>query len=76
MEAVMDQALIAPEKAREISGGISESTQRRLIEAGDYPKPIVLSRTRSGKPARIAFIVSEVQEWCQRRIAAHRGSAA
>jgi predicted DNA-binding transcriptional regulator AlpA len=52
--------------------GISESTQRRLIAEGDYPRPIVLSRTRSGRPARIAFVRSEVLEWCRRRIEAAR----
>ncbi len=68
-----DAALLDGETARRISGGISDSTQRRLIESGEYPKPIVLSRTRSGRPCRVAWIESEVRAWVKGRITAHRG---
>lgn len=58
-----DAALISPRASREISGGISDSTQRRLIAAGKYPRPIVLSRCKDGHPARVAFVESEVRAW-------------
>jgi predicted DNA-binding transcriptional regulator AlpA len=74
MEVGMGDTFISPRVARERSGGISESTQRRLIEAGQYPKPVVLSRDRHGKPARIAFIERELAEWVATRIAADRSS--
>jgi predicted DNA-binding transcriptional regulator AlpA len=67
-------ALIAPSVARAISGGISESTQRRLVAAGDYPRPVVLSRDRRGKPVRIAWIEREVRAWVARRIAVDRAA--
>jgi predicted DNA-binding transcriptional regulator AlpA len=70
-----DPTLISPRESRRMSGALSESTQRRLIESGDYPKPVVLSRDRHGKPVRIAFVLAEVQEWCRRRIEAGRASA-
>lgn len=56
-------ALISPPAARAISGGISDSTQRRLIAAGKYPRPVVLSRCRDGHPARVAFVEDEVRAW-------------
>jgi predicted DNA-binding transcriptional regulator AlpA len=56
-------ALISPRAAREISGGISDSTQRRMIAAGTYPSPVVLSRCKDGHPARVAFVESEVRAW-------------
>lgn len=70
----MDESiLISPPEARRISGGISESTQRRLIDAGEYPRAVVLSRTGSGRPARVAFVRDEVLGWCRRRIESDRG---
>lgn len=68
--------LISPDVALEISGGISYATQRRLIIAKEYPQPIVLSRNRRGRPARIAFIESEVRAWIEEKIRANRGDSA
>ncbi len=68
----MHDALLAPAAARAISGGISDSTLRRLIALGDYPQPIVLSRRRNGRPARIAFAESEVRDWVAAKIAQGR----
>lgn len=73
---MVDAELISPAEARRISGGISESTLRRLLAAGDYPEPIVLSRTRAGRPARIAFARAEVLERNRRLIARARGPEA
>ncbi len=67
------EALLAGPEARRISGGISESTQRRLIAAGKYPVPIILSRQTSGRASRVAWIESEVREWVARQIAQARG---
>ena len=53
----------------QMAGGISDSTRRRIP---DFPRPVVLSRTRSGRPCRIAFVRQEVVEWCDRRIRADR----
>jgi predicted DNA-binding transcriptional regulator AlpA len=71
-----DDVLLSPEAALARSGGISDSTRRRLIKAGDYPAPIVLSRDRHGKPARVAWIDREVREWARRKIAESRGEGA
>jgi predicted DNA-binding transcriptional regulator AlpA len=65
-------ALLSCAEARRISGGISRATQARLIAAGDYPQPIVLSVTRHGKHARVAWVESEVRAWVARRISASR----
>jgi predicted DNA-binding transcriptional regulator AlpA len=70
-------ALISPAVARAMSGGISDSTQRRLIAAGKYPMPVVLSRCRDGHPARVAFVEGEVRAWAAeviRRARAERPS--
>lgn len=65
--------LIALKPALAMAGGISDSTRRRTA---DFPRPIVLSRTRAGRPCRIAFVEAEVLAWCEARIRAHRGEAA
>jgi predicted DNA-binding transcriptional regulator AlpA len=62
--------LLSRRAALEIAGGISDSTRRR---DPDFPPPVVLSRTKSGKPARVAFILDEVLEWNERKIRADRG---
>jgi hypothetical protein len=46
-----------------------------LILAGDYPSPVVLSRTGTGKPARVGFVESEITDWCRRKIAGARSGA-
>lgn len=64
--------LMSLPKALEACGGISDSTRRRLV---DFPKAVVLSRTKAGRPCRIAFIEAEVLAWCEERIASHRSPA-
>jgi predicted DNA-binding transcriptional regulator AlpA len=72
----MTESLLSPSRARELSGGLSESTLRRLVARGEYPQPVVLSRTRTGRPARIAWPESEVRAWAVARIATARGESA
>ena len=62
--APLDEALL-------LAGGISDSTRRRIP---DFPRPIVLSRTKAGRPCRIAFVREEVLAWCEARIAADRSA--
>jgi len=64
-------ALVAPRETRRITS-LSTSTIRRLVEAGDFPRPVVLSRNRRGKPVRIAYVLAELEEWCAQRIAVGR----
>lgn len=65
--------LVKPAAAYELCGGISESTARRLMAAGEFPRPVVLSRDRHGRPVRVAFVHAELMEFCRRRIEADRG---
>jgi len=71
-----DVKLVSPTEARAMTGGISASTQERLIARGLYPKPIVLSRNSKGRPARCAFVYAELVSWNKAKIAEHRGAAA
>lgn len=64
--------LASPARTMEMAGGLSISTIRRLIEAGEFPKPVVLSRDRHGKPVRIAWVVSEIEAWCDKKISTGR----
>jgi len=57
---------------RRICGGLSESTLRRLIAAGRFPRPVVLGRNRHGRPVRIAWIHEELVDWVRDRISADR----
>jgi predicted DNA-binding transcriptional regulator AlpA len=75
--ASAERRLVAPDVARDqYAGGISDSTLRRLIQAGDFPAPVVLSRDSRGRPARIAFVVDELVAWVNRKIATGRGPEA
>ncbi len=65
--------LVKPAAAYELCGGLSEATVRRLIAAGDFPRPVVLSKDRHGRPVRVAFVYSELMDFCRRRIEADRG---
>jgi predicted DNA-binding transcriptional regulator AlpA len=67
--------LLSPEAALEMSGGISDSTRRRLIASGDYPRPVVLSRDRHGRPVRVAWSERAVRAWVARKIAAGTAEA-
>lgn len=66
--------LVAPRDLRAMVGGLSESSIRRLVDAGEFPAPIVLARTKAGHPCRIAWIEAEVSAWVVRRIEAARPS--
>jgi hypothetical protein len=68
-----NRSLAPLKEALSLAGGISDSTRRRIT---DFPCPVVLSRTRSGRPCRIAFVREEVLAWCEARIAADRATGA
>lgn len=70
------ERLVAPRELRRMVGGLSDSSIRRLIAEGKFPKPITLARNRHGKPVRIAFCESEVLAWVAATIQADRGPAA
>lgn len=65
----MDDSLISLPRALEMAGGISDATRRRIA---DFPRAIVLARTRSGHPCRIAFSERELRAWVASRIDAAR----
>lgn len=73
IERLLRHVLLSPAYTRQIVGGLSESTIRRMVEAGTFPKPIVLSRNGKGVPVRVAWVLGEVLDWCRERIAADRG---
>jgi predicted DNA-binding transcriptional regulator AlpA len=58
--------------ARQMCGDLSESSIRRLIAEGTFPRPVVLSRSRCGRPCRIAFVKAELEQWVSERIASGR----
>lgn len=41
---------------------VSRATVYRLIESGDFPKPVKVS------PKRVVWLVSEVDAWWQRKL--------
>jgi hypothetical protein len=67
MDAEFADALVSPVRARALTGGISESTQRRLEAAGDYPTGIRITEGRK------AYRVGELLEWNRARITRTRG---
>jgi predicted DNA-binding transcriptional regulator AlpA len=72
----MADTLVKPREALRLCGGISDSTARRLIEAGDFPRPVVLSTNRHGRPARVAFVRAELEAWVAAKIKANRREVA
>ena len=71
-----DDVLLAPAVTCAMVGGLSEATIRRRVASGEFPEPIVLARTRAGRPARVAWRRGDVLAWCRRQLAASRGEAA
>ncbi len=63
--------LISPKQVH-VKSNVSVRQQGRLIERGQFPKPIPLFE--GGR--RIAFIESEIDEWMAARVAAARGAGA
>ena len=57
----MVERLLSYAETRRACGGLSESSIRRLVAEGRFPRPVVLSRTKSGRAARVAFVSSEVE---------------
>lgn len=74
MHEMSEPALVALRPALALVGGLSESTVRRLIAEGRFPKPVVLSRTRSGRPCRVAFVRGELTAWVAATIARARAN--
>jgi len=66
--------LVAPRELRSMVGGLSESSIRRLMDVGRFPRPIVLSVNRHGRPARVAWVEAEVRAWIAGRIEAARAT--
>jgi len=57
-----------------LTGGLSRATINRRIKDGSFPRPVVLSRDRHGRPLRVAFVLAEVLAYNRRAIATGRGS--
>ncbi len=72
---MMGETLVSPREAQRFCGGLSSSTIYRLIARGSFPKPVVLSRKRNGRPCRVAFVRSELEDYVARVIASNRGGA-
>lgn len=49
--------------------GLGPTKLYELIGAGQFPRPVVLARTRSGKPRTVAWPEHEVRAWVTARIA-------
>lgn len=56
-------------EVQHVSGKLSRSTLWRLIKAGLFPAPILISKNRK------AWLESEVQAWIQKQVAASRNQA-
>jgi predicted DNA-binding transcriptional regulator AlpA len=74
MTEAIETRLVKPSEALWMCGGLSESTVRRLIAQGAFPRPIVLSRNRHGRPVRVAFVYEELVAWVAAHIQAGRRS--
>jgi predicted DNA-binding transcriptional regulator AlpA len=66
---VPEVRLVSPREAMAMCGGISPKTADRWMAERDFPRPIVLSRGKDGRPARVAFVYSELVEWNEAMIA-------
>lgn len=67
--------LMSYREAQRVCGDLSESSLRRLIVAGRFPRPVILSRRKNGQPGRVAFVEAEVHAAVARMIAADREQA-
>ena len=48
--------------------GLSRSSIYRAVDNGEFPKPVALS-TSTARNAPIGWVLAEVQDWVQQRIA-------
>ena len=55
--------LLSYDKLRDKGVGYTREHLARLVKAGKFPVPIVLSRRPNGSPARIAWAEDEVDAW-------------
>lgn len=60
-----DRIVLEPE--RRAMTGISPSTAYRLEQRGQFPARVVLLRNTLGKPERIGWRMSDLQEWIATR---------
>jgi predicted DNA-binding transcriptional regulator AlpA len=68
-----DAELVDFPRVELLTGGLSRATINRRIKDGSFPRPVVLSRDRHGRP-RVAFVLVEVLAYNRRAIATGRGS--
>lgn len=48
---------------------LSPSQQRRLIDEGEFPRPVRISRRR------VAWVAEEIEKWCEGKVEAARDEA-
>jgi predicted DNA-binding transcriptional regulator AlpA len=75
LNAGVAQAKLIDFKSLGPTKGINYSRDhlRRKWKAGEFPKPIVLSKNKSDINRRICWIVSEIDDWIAARAAERAG---
>ncbi len=70
-----DTQLLGVRATKAMVGDLSYSTIMRRVREGTFPKPIVIGRSKSGRPTRCAWIRSELIAWNQLQIELNRATA-
>ena len=63
--AAIDPLLDARQVSRAI--GLGKQAILRMADCGDFPKPLVLVREKSGKPRKYGWLSSEIKAWVASR---------
>lgn len=69
---------LAPKQARETAElwsikelehliGLKKPTVMQMASSGQFPKPLVILREKTGKPRKYAWRATEVREWIEAR---------
>lgn len=71
----VDTQLLGVRATKAMVGDLSYSTIMRRVALGTFPKPVVLGRSKSGRPTRCAWVKSEIVTWCKEQIQQSRSAA-
>jgi prophage regulatory protein len=70
--AELDIKFVSPRRTAELTS-LSTRHLSRLVELGNFPKPL---RLGSGRNGRLAFVEAEVRDWLRARLAERDREAA
>jgi predicted DNA-binding transcriptional regulator AlpA len=70
-DAAPAERLMSVHEVREVTQRSRTAIYRDMSE-GLFPRPVPIGRLRNGKPAKVAWLASDIQKWIQAQVAQAR----